>query len=157
MPRCGGLNIDSGINGLSAVSETDGDNYSYIITGDANAELKIIAGGPGGQFFDTGTFESRIFDAGKNISFNRLEFTADIPIYTTITLQVASALPVTDCLDANYTFVGPDGTINSYFSTEGTIPYITTGNYVNPGRCFKYKAYFSTTDILYSPVLKDVT
>jgi type II secretory pathway pseudopilin PulG len=47
--RCGGLNIDTGVRGISSVEEADGDAYSYIITGDASAELKIIEGGPGGQ------------------------------------------------------------------------------------------------------------
>ena len=157
MSQCGGLNIDSGINGLSSVSESDGDNYSYIITSDASAELKIIAGGPGGQFFDTGLFESRIIDMGSSVAFNRIDYNADIPLNTFLSLQVASALPVTSCSDATYTYVGPDGATNSYFTTDNSIPFITNGNYINPARCFRYKAYFSTTDILYTPVLKDVT
>lgn len=45
--RCGGLNIDTGVNGVSSVEETDGDAYSYIITGDSSSELKIIEGGGG--------------------------------------------------------------------------------------------------------------
>lgn len=157
MPRCGGLNIDSGIHGLSSVSEADGDNYSYIITGDASAELKIIVGGPGGRFFDSGIFESGIFDAGSTVAFNRLDFSADIPLSTTLSLQVASALPVTDCGDANYTYVGPDGATNSYFTTDNSISFATNGNYINPGRCFRYKVYFSTTDVLYTAVFKDIT
>ncbi len=51
--RCGGLNINTGVNGVSSVFEADGDAYSYIITGDAAAELKIIEGGPGGTFVNT--------------------------------------------------------------------------------------------------------
>ena len=46
--RCGGLNIDTGVKGVSSVLEADGDSYSYIITGDSAAELKVIEGGPGG-------------------------------------------------------------------------------------------------------------
>lgn len=51
--RCGGLNINTGVNGVSSVFEADGDAYSYIITGDASAELKIIEGGPGGTIVNT--------------------------------------------------------------------------------------------------------
>src|SRR3989344_639751 len=51
---CGGLDIDAGVNGVSTVIEPDGDAFSYIITGDATAELKIIEGGPGGQYADSG-------------------------------------------------------------------------------------------------------
>ena len=157
MSQCGGLNIDSGINGLSSVSEADGDNYSYIITGDATAEFKIIAGGPGGQFFDTGTFESGIFDAGSNVSYNRIGYTADIPLNSSLSLQVASALPGTSCNDASFTYVGPDGQTDSFFTTNNSIPFSVNGTYINPGQCLRYKAYFSTTDILYTPVLKEVT
>lgn len=46
--RCGGLNIDTGIRGVSSIVESDSDAYSYIVTGDASAELKVIQGGPGG-------------------------------------------------------------------------------------------------------------
>jgi type II secretory pathway pseudopilin PulG len=46
--RCGGMNIDNGVKDISSVEEVDGDAYSYIVTGDASAELKIIEGGPGG-------------------------------------------------------------------------------------------------------------
>ena len=157
MTQCGGLNIDSGINGLSSVSEADGDNYSYIITGDATSELKIIAGGPGGQFFYNGSFESGIFDAGANAGFNRISFTADIPLNTTLSLQVALATTASDCNSVTYTYVGQDGATDSYFTTNNSIPYTTIENYVNPGRCFRYKAYFSTSDILYTAVLKDVS
>lgn len=51
--RCGGLEINTGVNGVSSVFEADGDAYSYIITGDASSELKIIEGGPGGTIVNT--------------------------------------------------------------------------------------------------------
>ncbi|OGG22748.1 hypothetical protein A3B48_03040 [Candidatus Gottesmanbacteria bacterium RIFCSPLOWO2_01_FULL_40_10] len=158
MPKCGGLNIDTGINGLSSVLEADGDVYSYIITGDANAELKIIAGGPGGQYTTTGIYESAPFDAGTAAAFNRLEFTTDIPINTTLNLQVAVTEAVNDnCNDALYTYVGPDGLLTGFFTQAGSIPINGVGTYKNPGRCFRYKANFNSDDIFYSPVLYDVT
>lgn len=157
MSQCGGLNIDSGINGLSTVSESDGDNFSYIITGDATSELKIIKGGPGGIFSTSGTFESGIFDAGSNVSFNRFSFTADTPLNTSLPLQVASATTSTNCDSATYSYVGPDSTSATYFTSSGTIPFAVSGSFINPGRCFRYKAFFSSNDILYTAVLKDVT
>jgi type II secretory pathway pseudopilin PulG len=51
--RCGGLNINTGVNGVSSVFEDDGDAYSYIITGDSSSELKIIEGGQGGTVVST--------------------------------------------------------------------------------------------------------
>ena len=63
--RCGGFQMNSGINGVSTVFTTAHRAYSGIITQDASTELKIIEGGPGGSgndFVLSGTFESRIFD-----------------------------------------------------------------------------------------------
>lgn len=154
---CGGLQINTGVNGLSSVLESDGDAYSYIITGDATAELKIIEGGPGGQFSSSGTFESATFDtASDETAFNSLTFTADTPFQTNLSFQVAVADSIGgSCDSVTYTYVGPDGTSSSYFTTQGAIPLITSGSYSNPGRCFRYKAYLSTGDITFSPVLYD--
>ncbi|OGG03583.1 hypothetical protein A2W14_03330 [Candidatus Gottesmanbacteria bacterium RBG_16_37_8] len=158
MGRCGGLNIDSGVKGVSSVLESDGDAFSYIITGDTNWELKIIEGGPGGQLSPSGDFESAPFDAGGEVAFNRIDFTVDIPSQTTFNLQVAVTNAINNnCDEAVYTFVGPDGQGSSFYTSDGAIPEIQSGNYTNPGRCFKYKTFFSTSDSGYTPVLKDVT
>ncbi len=148
--RCGGLNIDSGINGLASVVEQDGDAYSYIITGDSSSELKIIAGGPGGQYASSGTYESAFFDPGYSTAFNRLDVTYTKPANTNITFQVAIADPVSgSCANANYVFVDPDST--------GAIPFNDDGvGYENPARCFKYRAYLSTSDFSSTPILEQV-
>lgn len=157
--RCGGLNINSGVNGVSSVLEQDGDVYSYVITGDASSELKIIEGGPGGQFATTGTFTSSAFDAGSTVAYNRIIPNIVEPLGTNLELQVAVA-SVADgtCINASYYFVGPDGTSNTFFTTSSAIPLLNNGQgYVNPGQCFKYKAFFSTTDPSAAPILNDVT
>lgn len=156
---CGGLSIDTGINGIASVLETDGDAYSYIITGDANEELKIIEGGPGGYFATAGTFESSIFDAGYETAFNRLSFTAVKPAQTDIILQVAAADAVSGhCSGASFAYVGPDGGPGTFFTIPDAIPLDNDGMvYENPGRCFRYKAYLSTSDTFASPVLEEVT
>lgn len=161
MTRCGGLEIDTGINEIATVLESDGDAYSYIITGDASSELKIIEGGPGGTFSISGSFESPIFDASSNVVFNYFSSNVIQPSLTTITLQVAVA-DALDCNSANYLFVGPDGTVNTVFTVNGStvsgiIPYVSSGSYQNPGRCFKYKVNFSSSSPLSSPVLSDIT
>lgn len=159
--RCGGLNIDTGVNGVASVIEQDGDAYSYIITGDANAELKIILGGPGGSFSLNGTFESSTFNATSDAAFNYLDFTAQTPVNTSLTLQVGIAhknSESNDCSNISYTFVGPDGTPTSFFTTPGAIPTSTAASgFVNPGQCFRYKAYLSSTDQTISPTLYDVS
>lgn len=158
--RCGGLNIDTGVNGISSILETDGDAYSYIITGDANSELKIIEGGPGGAFSQTGTFESNTFDATASAAFNRFAVTINKPFQTNITFQVSGAdanQGTGNCTDATFTFVGPDGTSNTQFATSSAIPTSVSGGYKNPARCFRYKAFLSTTDFTQSPTLYDMT
>lgn len=164
--RCGGFNVDTGIRGISSVLESDDDAYSYIITGDSTSELKIIEGGPGGAFGYNGTYTSAPYDSGAGFShaFNRFIANISEPSQTSITLQVAVAdAGVNGCIDANYTFIGPDSAdyLNSHFNPVGSlingqIPLTTFQNYVNPGRCFKYKAYLNTPDSSRTPALLDM-
>ncbi len=130
--RCGGLNVDSGINGVASVMEQDGDAYSYIITRDAGAEFRMIAGGPGGRYTSSGTFVSAAFDPGYSTSYNRVSFTGTTPSQTTLSVQTAVSA---DCI--NYTFTDSLG--------------------FNAGRCFKYKLYLTTTDANATPVFYDLT
>ncbi|MEN9328481.1 MAG: hypothetical protein RI947_1289 [Candidatus Parcubacteria bacterium] len=158
--RCGGLNVDSGINGINAVLQADGYAYSYIITGDASSELKIILGGGGTNFYATGgTFISSAFDPGYQTAFNRIDFNFAQPSQTTIQFQIAVAAAVSgSCSGATYSFIGPDKTSSTYFtSASSSVPIFSSGAYQNPGRCFKYKAILNTTDNSQTPVLYDVT
>ncbi|MBI2031303.1 MAG: hypothetical protein HYT08_01680 [Candidatus Levybacteria bacterium] len=157
--ECGGLQIDTGVRGVSGVTEQDGDAYAYIVTGDATTEFKIIEGGPGGQYSSSGTFTSAAFDAGSTVTYNRFIPTFSQPSQTNIQFQVAVADAVNgSCTDSTYYFVGPDGASNTYFSQEGPIPLLTNEQgYKNPGRCIKYKAYLSTTDLSQAPILYDVS
>lgn len=160
--RCGGLNVDTGINGVSSVLEQDGDAYSYIITGDASSEFKVIAGGPGGQYSSSGTFISGPFDAGYQTAFNRFDVSVNRPDASDIQFQVAVAPAVGgNCSAANFNFVGPGATSSAFFTTNVTSG-IQSFNFsvptaLNPGRCFKYKAFFSTTDSLSTSILYDMT
>lgn len=155
---CGGLNIDSGVNGVSSVLEDDGDAFSYIITGDATTELKIIEGGPGGKFANAGTFESSTFDASASAAFNRFIVNGIMHAYTTIQYQVSGADPVNgSCDSAVFTFVGPDGTPATKFATGSAIPLSLGPGYKNPAQCFRYRAYLSAQDPLFAPIFTDFT
>ena len=160
--RCGGLQSDSGIFDSASVLEPDGDAYTYIVTGDASSEFKIIEGGPGGQYSLAGTFISGPFDSGYSTAFNRFDVSVNRPNVSDIQFQVAVAPPLGgNCSAATFNFVGPDASASAYFTTTVTSG-IQTFNFaippsINPGRCFKYKAYLSTTDPLSTPIFYDMT
>lgn len=154
---CGGLQIDSGVNGMSAVIEADGDAYSYIITGDASGELKIIEGGPGGSAAISGTFESQTFDAGKESAFNSFDVTVNEPSQTDITFQIGIADAIAgSCNGVAFSFVGPDQTSGTFFTDDSVIPFHNDGaGFENPAQCLRYKAYLSTNDVSQTPILYD--
>lgn len=158
LPRCGGLNIDTGVNGIATVVESDGDAYAYVITGDTATELKIIQGGPGGQFATSGVFESQTFDASADAQFNSLAVTQTVPSQTALTYQVGIAHAQNgSCSGVSYTFVGPDITNSTYFATSSALPASADGvGFENPGQCLRYKAFISTSDTSQSPVLYDL-
>ena len=175
LPRCGGLEINSGVNGIDTVFASSGRAYSYIITGDAGSELKIIEGGPGasgGDYYLTGTFISQIFDASQiatgstEAAFNRISAGITKPsAQTDVKLQFAGGDSVDgSCANTTFVFVGPDGTENSFFSSTdgativGTLPFSDNGTgYENPARCFRYQALFTTNDPTLTPIVSDVT
>jgi type II secretory pathway pseudopilin PulG len=161
---CGGFDYDAGIYGVAGVTEPDGDTFAYLITGDSSNELKVVQGGPDGNYLDNGTYESVVVDPGYQTAYNRLTASVATPANTSIKIQVAVADAVSgSCTGANFQFIGPDGTSGSYFTPVNNqiIAPIPHGdynpNYHNPGRCFKYKAYFSSTDFNSTPTLYDIT
>lgn len=163
---CASLQYGSGIQGVSSVLQSNGYAYSYIVTGDANAELKIILGGAGGQYSSSGTYTSEAFDPGSETAFNRFTATANTPAQTNIQLQMGVADPVNNsCNHENYTYIGPDRNdpTGSFFTPtngviSGPVPYLEASPYYgNPGQCFRYRAYLSSQDSTKTPSLYDFT
>lgn len=64
-----------------------------------------------------GSFTSSTFDAAQTVSFNNLVFTANNTPNTTTQLKIA----IKDNLGNPWTFLGPDGTQNSYFTQNSPI------------------------------------
>ena len=161
--HCGGIEINTGINDVASVLESEangGDAYSYILTGDANTEFKIIEGGPGGTFSNNGAYESATFDEiGYTTAFNRFLATTVEPLNTSINFQIAIADAVGgNCSGATFVFTGPDGKTDTYYESGEAIALNDDGTgYENPGRCFRYRAYLSTGDSNTAPILEDVT
>lgn len=163
---CGGLDYNAGFNDLTSVSEADGDNFVYLVANTTDLELKIIQGGPDvGQYVSEGTFTSSSFAASSSSTFNSFTASISTPSQTSLSLQVGVAQEVGgSCTGATYTFIGPDSSnyAGSYFTPNGSvitgaIPLTSVSSYVNPNRCFKYKAFLSTLDNTVTPTLLDFT
>jgi len=156
---CGSLQFNQGIYGVAAVKETDGDAYTYLITGDSGNELKVIQGGPDGNYVESGVYESASFDAGYSTIFNNILPTYSEPADTTVEIQVAIADAVSgSCNGANYQYVGPDGTSNTFFTEFSVLPQNDDASgYENPGRCMRYRVYFETTNYSSTPVLDSIS
>ena len=167
LQACGsGVDANIDINGVASVKEADNDAYSYIIS-DSDPEFRIIEGGPGGGYSNQGIFESQTFNPGYSTADNRFEASFSQPSGSTIQFQVALANQVSGSCPASFTFVGQDGTSNTWFPLTPTpglttysapFPLGTYGlNYSNPGQCFRYKVNMTTTDTSQTPILYDFT
>jgi type II secretory pathway pseudopilin PulG len=156
---CGGLNFLSGFNDLTSVTEADFDTFVYMVANTNEKQLKIIQGGPDGTYSNTGTMESTALDAGFDTTFNRYSATETLPTNTTLKFQFAGADAVSgSCTGASYSYTGPDGSGATYYTATTSAIFVgTSGSYKNPARCFRYKAYFDTTDYNATPVLSDMT
>lgn len=162
--RCGGLTVGATVNGIQSVLDANNNAFSYIIVA-ADPEFRIVQGGDGGTFTTTGIYESATYDATYSVSYNRFVATVNQPSQTTLRMQVGVAAPsagVCPSSSSAYTFVGPNGSTSNYFTPSGgtitgAIPYGSySPYYINPERCFRYKAFFDTSDITQTPVLYDM-
>ena len=152
--KCGGLEIDAGINMITLVKKNL-TLYTYILTGNSNAELQIIKGGPGGGgpdgegYVEAGEYMSEIFDSGFETSeYYVLSLDVDIPTGTSLQIQFRSS---NDSTMAGSTWLGPDGTTNTSYQASGVfqLPTSLTGRYL------QYKVLFNS-DTVYTPLLKEL-
>jgi type II secretory pathway pseudopilin PulG len=157
---CGGIDFNQGFNDLTYVIEADSDTFVYMVANDNTNQLRIIQGGPDGTYLAGGSYYSATFSATTVSSFNRVTTTASAPANTNFQYQVAVSNPGSgNCANATWTYIGPDGTSNSYYyaTSSGAIPVTTYNTYSNPGLCFRYKVDMSTTDYNATPLLYDLT
>jgi type II secretory pathway pseudopilin PulG len=156
---CGGVDFDSGFNDLTSVVEADHDTFVYMVANTQDKQLKIIEGGPDGTFMNEGTYESAAFDGSYARAFNRFSPVFSQPANTTINFQIGIADAVNgSCTGVTYTYTGPDGTDQSFYTTTDGIA-INDDNtaYENPGQCMKYKAFLRTTDYNNTPILQSIS
>ena len=99
----------------------------------------------------SGTFVSSIKDAnppaGTTPTWTALSFDATTPANTAVAFQVAASNSVT----GPFTFVGPDGTPDTFFTTSGADLSQFDGF-----RYLEYEAFLSTTDTSTTPSIQSV-
>ncbi len=149
---CGSLTLGVSINDISLV-QTENSNYTYVLTTDGY--LQFIRGGKGGGgiggdgYIESGEYLSEIYDSGSTTSvYYVLSLIADIPTGTFLKTQLRAS---NDASMIGSTWVGPDGTLNTYFDSSG-VSYLPTSIY---GRYFQYKTSF-TSDTINTPLLKEL-
>ncbi|MEW5759329.1 MAG: kelch repeat-containing protein [Candidatus Thermoplasmatota archaeon] len=98
-----------------------------------------------------GTFISAGHDTGASSSFKKIYWNATLPLETSLELQIRTASTKSGLLLEN--FVGPDGTVNTYYTTSGSS--IWSGH--NSDRWLQYRLSLYTTNSSKTPVLSDVT
>lgn len=133
------MNIGSSLNKVMIAG-----SYAYFGSTNTSQELTIVYTG----YRPSGTFESSTFDATANVGFNYFTFTNTVPGDSTLKYQIAA-----NNTGSTWSYIGPDGTASSYFTSPGSIPLSVTSN-----RYFRYKAFFTpTTNGQQTPVISDVT
>lgn len=139
--------------GTRVAGATSGTVWSVPLTGgvstDSGFQVHILTGT---GFQTSGTFTSSVKDAapaaGQRAEWSALTFDADAPAGTTVRFQVAASNSST----GPFTFVGPDGTADTYFTASGA-----SLDQFDGMRYLQYRAYLSTTDDAVTPALHSVT
>ncbi|HWT55735.1 MAG TPA: hypothetical protein VN031_01735 [Candidatus Microsaccharimonas sp.] len=117
-------------------------SYAYVGDADNAKEMTVVYSG----YRPSGTIESSSFDPGANVGYNYFTFTGTAPAGTTLQFQIAA-----NNVGSGWSYVGPDGTASTYYTSSGKIPLSLVSN-----RYFRYKAYLTTTNGQVSPKIDDV-
>ncbi|WP_455393144.1 Kelch repeat-containing protein [[Eubacterium] cellulosolvens] len=133
-----------------------------LATIDGTDMILLFGGWDGAQRDDTwvfkyflpeleGTYISQPYDTHANSFFNQISWEADIPVNTSIKIQLRSGLNLSD-LNVK-SFIGPDGNSTTFYNSSPTD--IWFGH--NGDQYIQYKVYLNTMNFTRStPSLKDV-
>lgn len=145
--QCGGLLI-ADIMEMWSITWFGGNAYSYVLTDEPTAELKIVLGWPGGgtSYSLSGEYESEVYDTTQDSDFYIISWDSDVPANTTLSFQARSW----DSVDLSWeSWEWPDGTSGTYFTD---VDLWTLGSNFTTDRYVQYKAFF-TTDWVDTPTL----
>ncbi|MEA2568905.1 MAG: trimeric autotransporter adhesin, partial [Acidobacteriota bacterium] len=118
----------------------------------SNSDLIFAAYMKSATFNTSGSLVSTVKDsnpaAGAATQWTTISWTATTPANTTVKFQAAGS----SSAGGPFTFIGPDGTAATFYTTSGA-----SLSQFNGKRYLKYKAFLSTTDTAATPTLSDVT
>jgi len=125
-----------------------GGGYEYY-TNPTEKKAKLF----GSKIAASGTLVSKPYDTGfDHALYGQIFYEGEMLPQTTLRFQLRTAL--TEAGLSSATFVGPDGTANTYYTTSGTMLSSShTGE-----RWFQYAAYLDTSDTTnQTPILESVS
>lgn len=136
--------------GQRVTSSTSGASWSVPLTSGASTDTGFVTYIDAG-YQTSGNLVSSLKDAnpapGAMPVWGTLSWNSVTPAGTDIRFQAAAS----NSAHGPFNFVGPDGTAGSYFTNGGALSQF------NGLRYLRYKAFLSTTDLLVTPALNDVT
>jgi hypothetical protein len=142
-------NINPYVNGQRVTSVDSGTNWTADTTAGGRDINFITYINPG--FASSGTFVSSLKDAnpaaGRTPNWTTLTYSASTPAGTAVKFQIAAS----NTASGPFSFVGPDGTAATFFTTSGA-----SLSQFNGFRYLKYKAFLSTTNGAVTPLVSSV-
>ena len=144
-----GVNSNPYANGQRVTSANSGSSWAADTTV-GGRDLGFIVYMQAG-FPTTGNFVSSVKDAnpavGGSAAWSTISWNASVPANTTLRFQAAAS----NSVNGPFTFVGPDGTAGTFFSSGGSLARF------NGNRYLKYSAAFTSSSSTATPTLNDVT
>ena len=141
-----------GALGFSTNSGSTWSVQTYGTSPTSDGGFKTYIGSGASGYLSAGDLVSSTKDSapptGNTTNWNTISFTDAVPTGTSIKFQAAAS----NNSSGPFTFVGPDGTSGSYFTTTGADLSRFNGN-----RYLKYHAFLGTTSSASTPTLNDVT
>lgn len=154
---CGGLAIVNGVNGVAAVTESNGNVYSHLVTNNPSAELRVLKGGPGGGggngqgVASQASYSSSVFDTeSETTQYFTLDWQGTVPNNAMVRVQVRTSEMNTF---SGINWVGPDGTSGSYFSSPGVMQLPQS---LSNKRYLQYRVLFDSADNIASGVFDQI-
>jgi len=125
----------------------------YMATSNTSRELTIISTEETDcGYADSGTIESSTIDTGADeLSYNWIAWSGSEPGNTDIRFQLATS----NNINGPWTYLGPDGTNATYYTTAASEFINYTVN--KDKRYFRYKLYLDNMAELQTPILEEVT